>query len=58
MITELVGIQIFVGKSRRQMVQYLNALEYLTTDHLNSGQMDTMLFSYELVWYFNGRSST
>ena len=34
---------------------------YLNTgqpDHLNTGQMDTILYSYVLVQYLNGQSST
>ena len=27
-------------------------------NHLNTGQMDNIIFSYVLVWYLNGRSST
>ena len=38
------------------MVWYLNAFEQL--NHLNTGQMDAILFSYVLVRYLNGRSST
>ena len=38
-----------------QMVWYLNTGQ---PNHLNTGQTDATLFSYELVWYLNGWSST
>ena len=27
-------------------------------NHFNNGQMDAILFSYVMVWYLNGQSST
>ena len=37
---------------------FLMPFECWTANHLNTGQIDAILFSYVLVWYLNGWSST
>ena len=59
---QIVGFQISTVWSKRAWVPnglvFECHLNYGQPNHLNSGQMDTILFFYVLVWYTNGWSST
>ena len=52
---------MYIGDLNTELVGYSNGrkkVEYRHPDHLNTGQMDSTLFSYVLVRYLNGGSST
>ena len=47
----------YSGDLNTKLVWYSNGQKEVEC-HLNTGQMDALLFSFVLVWYLNGRSST